>query len=164
MPRLVIAAILISLSWPLMQFFVEFVNSLGLGVQNIIYSPFSAANINSININLSGGADTALAIVGGPAIVALGIFGLLSFALTGALALFVTFLILIIRQILILILIIFSPLAILMMILPNTQKHFKKWFDEFSKALLMFPIIVALIAAGRVFAVLSVYNNPKKHS
>lgn len=158
MPRLVVATILIVLSWPLMQFFVQFTNDLGYSIQSLIAAPFASANINKVGLNFST-SGMALGLIAGAGALGLGIFGLLSFALTGALALFVTFIILIIRQILIIFLIIFSPIAIILFILPNTQKHFKRWLDEFSKALLMFPIIVALITVGQVFAAISTQGN-----
>jgi len=36
--------------------------------------------------------------------------------------------------------------------LPGTQKYWKMWYDNFFKALLMFPLIISLIAVGRIFA------------
>jgi len=152
MPRLVAAAILITLSWPLMQFAVILTNSLGYGVQQLIYSPFH----NLVNhITLNGGGEAAVNIIGLGAIAAMGIFAVLSFAATAALAVFVGYLIIVIRQLLIILLVIVAPVAIVCMVLPNTHKAFKLWFDEFRLALLMFPIIATLIAVGRVFAAIS---------
>ena len=156
LPRLLIAAVGISLSWQLMQFFVKFTNELGYGVRSLMYGPFGYLQ-NSIKA--SGGAGLATDFVAGGAIAALGIFGLLSFAATAALAVFVAVLILILRQIVIIILIILAPIAIVAYILPNTQKIYQFWFDSFSKALLMFPIIVALIAAGHIFALVSIQRD-----
>lgn len=154
LPRVLIAAIGITLSWQLMQFFVTFTNALGFGVRYLIYQPFVGLD----SATLQGGGSVATGIVGAAAITALGIFGLLSFAATAALAVFVAFLVLIVRQLLIIILIIFAPIAIVAYILPNTQNVYKIWWDSFAKALLMFPIIAAFIAAGRVFAVVSGVN------
>jgi len=42
-----------------------------------------------------------------------------------------------------------------MYILPNTKKMYDIWWDSFAKALLMFPLITAFIAAGRVFALVA---------
>ena len=52
-------------------------------------------------------------------------------------------------------LIILAPIAIVAYILPNTQRAYKLWWESFSKALFMFPLIVAMIASGRVFAMLA---------
>ncbi len=153
LPRLIIAAVAITLSWKLMGFFVEFTNDLGYGIRSLIYKPFADANFDQAT--LGGGGTVAASLVGGVAIGALGIFGLLSFAATAALAVAVAFLVLIVRQLVIIVLIIFAPIAILAFILPNTQKVYKLWWESFSKALLMFPIIAAFIAVGRVFAAVS---------
>jgi len=155
MPRLVAAAILIAISWPLLQFFVTLTNALGYGVQQLIYAPFSSFS----HTTLSGGGEAAMNIIGAGAIASMGIFALLSFAATGALAVFIGYLIIVIRQILIILLVILAPIGILCMILPSTQKVFKLWFDELRLALLMFPIITGLIAVGRVFAAISL-NTP----
>jgi hypothetical protein len=153
LPRVLIAAIAMTLSWQLMQFFVTLTNDLGFGIRYLIYQPFLKAGITTAT--LSGGGATAVGLVGAEAIVALGIFGLLSFAASAAIAVFLAFLVLILRQMVIIILIILSPIAIVAYILPNTQNVFKVWWESFSKALLMFPIIAAFIAAGRVFSAIA---------
>jgi hypothetical protein len=155
LPRLIFAAIAITLSWQLMQFFVELTNALGYGVRWLIFQPFVRAGISQIS--LSGGALVATNLVTGAAIIALSVFGLLTFAATAALAVLVAFLTLIARQLLIIILIIIAPIAIIAYVLPNTQGVYKLWWSSFSKALLMFPLIAAFIASGRVFA--AVANN-----
>ncbi len=149
LPRLIFAAIAITLSWQLMQFFVTFTNDLGLGIRNLIYAPFRDI-INSGKIN--GAGSTASLLIGGVGITALGVFGVLSFALTAALAVLVAFLTLVLRQVLIITLVIIAPVAIVASVLPNTQRAYKLWWENFSKALLMFPLIAAMIAAGHVFA------------
>ena len=160
MPRLVAAAILITLSWPLMQFFVTLTNALGYGVQELIYAPFASLT-TSMATHLGGAGSVAVGLIAGPAIESMGLLAVLSFAVTAAVAVFIAYLIVVIRQILIIILVIIAPVAIVCMVLPNTQKAFKFWFDEFRLALLMFPIISALIAAGRVFSAVSLdSSNP----
>lgn len=147
LPRIFFAVILISLSWPLMRWFVNFTNDLGGAVRGIIVAPFGGGNIT-----LGGGATSAgaTALVG--AGLALGIVGFLSLAATAALAVIIAFALLLFRQMLITMLVVLAPIAIVMYILPNTQKFWKLWWESFSKALLMFPILSAFIAAGRVFA------------
>jgi hypothetical protein len=154
LPRLVMAVILITLSWQLMEFFVEFTNALGFGIRYLIYQPFT--NLQGATIRLEGGGGVAVDLATGAAITAMGIIGLLSFVATAALAVFVAFLVLIIRQLVIIMLIILAPIAILAYILPNTQNIFKIWWDSFARALLMFPLIAGFIAAGRVFSAVAV--------
>src|SRR5262249_41408217 len=48
--------------------------------------------------------------------------------------------------------VILAPLALVAWILPGTKKYWDIWQETFSKLLLMFPIVVAVLAAGRIFA------------
>ncbi len=154
LPRLFIAAIGIALSWQLLSFLVEFSNVLGTEVRNIIYAPFIQSgfktSINATDISLGG---SLFAGVTGLTIWAtLGAFGLASFLLTGLLAAIVAYLVLVLRNILVIMLILMAPVAIVAYILPNTQKLFKFWWEWLFKALMVFPIITGLIAIGRVFS------------
>ncbi len=155
LPRIVIAAILISLSWPLLSFLVQLSNDLGNGVRVLIYSPFSSLlNSTSSQINFNQGAfGVDLFALG--AFTALGGFGLLSFVLTGVLAVLVGYITLVIRQFLMIGLLILSPIAIVAYIMPNTEKFFKIWRSTLIGVLLAFPIIAAFIATGRVFSAIS---------
>lgn len=150
LPRLLVAAFAITLSWQLMQFFVTFTNALGFGIRYLIYQPFVSAGFDQLTIN--GDGATVGGLIGIGALGALGVFGLLSYAVTGLLAVLIAFLVLILRQLIIIVLIIIAPVAIAAYILPNTQNGFRIWWDSFAKALMMFPIIAAFIAAGRVFS------------
>src|SRR6185312_3712285 len=50
------------------------------------------------------------------------------------------------------------PVAIVAYILPNTERVYKLWWESFSKALLMFPLIAGFIAAGRVFSAVALHS------
>jgi hypothetical protein len=152
LPRLLIAVIAIALSWQLMKFFVVLTNDVGYGIRQIIYAPFLDM---PGALNLGGGAVVIGALVGSGAAIALGAMGLLSLVATAALAVGVAFLVLIVRQLVIVLLVLFAPIAIACSILPNTNSAFKLWHESFTKALMMFPIITAFIAIGRVFSVVA---------
>ncbi len=154
-PRLVTAAILISISWPLLSFFVQLSNSLGFGVTYLIENPF---NQLSDMLKLGGGPGAITTLLAGGAIASLGIVGLLSFVATAAIAIFIAYITLIIRQILVIGLIVISPLAIIAYVLPNTEKLFKLWRSSFTGVLVAFPIISMFIATGRVFSAISSQN------
>jgi hypothetical protein len=153
LPRLLVAAIGVTLSWQLMEFFVTLTNLLGLGMRNLIYAPFAAAGIDKVALG-GGGSAVALLTTGG-AIALLGPLGILSLVATGLLAILVAFVVLVLRNIVVILLILTAPIAIVAYVLPNTQKVWAFWWDAFTKALMMFPIITAFIAAGRVFAAIS---------
>jgi len=151
LPRLLVAIIGISLSWPLMEFVVRFFDTLGHDVGNLIYAPF---NHLSQNIGVQAGLATIFGLAAG--ILVLG-FTSLTFILTGLLAMFVAFITLVIRQIAIIMLVILAPIAIACYVLPGTEKVWKLWRENFMGLLMMFPIVVAFIAAGHVFAAVSLH-------
>ena len=164
LPRLLIAAIGITLSWPLMQFFVNLSNDLGFGIRHLIYAPFDKLKDGT---DLSFGSGIANIFFGTAAvgvgalpiwIAAGGIGVLLSYVGTAALAVFIAIIVLILRQVAIILLIILAPIAIVAYILPNTQNIYKIWWDSFAKALMMFPLIAAFIASGRVFSAVAINN------
>ncbi|HSW37448.1 MAG TPA: hypothetical protein VLG37_03715 [Candidatus Saccharimonadales bacterium] len=155
LPRLIIAVIGISLSWYILEFLVNFANDTGNAMRSLIYAPFHSFGA----VKLGGGSVFSLGLVGGAAALALGIFGLLSLAVTGALAVLIGFAVLIIRQLVVIFLLVLAPFAIACAILPNTAKAWKFWSDTLLKALLLFPIIAGFIAVGRVFAVTSAATN-----
>ena len=151
LPRLLVAAFGITLSWPLMQFFVTFTNDLAFGIRFLIYAPFEHLH----SAVLSGGGAVVGSLFSLAALNVLGIAGILSFGLTAALACIIGFIVIVLRQLLIIMLIIVAPIAIVSYILPHTQRVWKLWWESFSKALLMFALISAMIAIGRVFAVVN---------
>lgn len=150
LPRLLVAVIGISLSWPLMRFVISFFDILGFDVRNLIYAPFSHLGGH---INVQVGLLSFFAV--GAAVVLMG-FASLTLILTALMAVFVGFIILVVRQLAIIVLIILAPLAIACYVLPNTQKVWKLWFDNFLGLMVVFPIISAFIATGRVFAAVSI--------
>ncbi len=164
LPRVLIVAIGITLSWPLMSFFVTLTNDLGIGIRHLIEAPFSNFSDKvgldfGSNTLLSGLFNTAAVAGAGVLWIATGGFAILfSYAATAALAVLVAVLVLILRQIAITMLILIAPIAIVAYILPNTQKYYKFWWESFSKALLMFPFIIAIIATGRIFSAIALKN------
>lgn len=156
LPRVLIVAIGITLSWSLMEFFVNFTNDLAFGIRHLIYQPFGSLR-NEIDLSFGGAAGS---IIGGfTALTLFGVFGLLSFLVTAGLAVLVAFIVLVLRQVAITLLVLIAPIAIIAYVLPNTQRIYKFWWESFSKALLMFPLIAAFIAAGRVFSAIAIHNS-----
>ncbi|MFO0781965.1 MAG: hypothetical protein U0524_03720 [Candidatus Saccharimonadales bacterium] len=153
LPRLVVGAIGITLSWQLMQFLVEFTNALGYGIRYLIYQPFLDSGIDTAV--LQGGGKAAVGLLGLSGFFLLGVMGMMSFVATAAIGVIVAFLTLVVREIIIIAAVIISPIAIALYILPNTERFYKMWWDTFFKALMMFPLIAAMIASGRVFAALA---------
>lgn len=151
-PRLVVGAILLNLSFLICGLLVDASNIAGAGLHGLIESVTPArpgSNWNSlISVILAGGVGAATALTGSGGL-------LLSFALpaliTSLIAIVTVLIILIARQAILTILIVISPLAFVMFLLPNTVKWFDRWRSIFTSMLLMYPI-VAVIFAGSKFA------------
>lgn len=156
LPRLFIATIGVTLSWQLLAFAVNLSNDLGMSVRGIIYAPFKdlPASITP------GNSGAALAVIGLVAAAFIYQLAILTFVGTAALAIMIAVIVLVIREILVVGLLILAPLAIACYVLPNTQNIYKIWWDWFSKALLMYPIIMAFLAVGRVFATVASVGDP----
>lgn len=153
LPRILVAIIFMTLSWDICRFLIALSNDAGLATRAIIQTPFSSLG----NADVGNGSNAAafVASLGG---LTLGLWGILSFAATAALAVIIAFFVLIIRKMVIVFLVLLAPFAIACYILPNTQKAYKFWWDTFSKGLLMFPIVMGFIAVGRSFAKVSGSN------
>ncbi len=160
LPRLVAVVILMQLSWPLCVYIIDIVNNLGRGIADIMFLPFGGADnmdLWSLLNNANLGNGTLVAMNWGALLVfgVLGVaflFTMLGLAFMAIIALLFAVVTLIFRKILIVTLIIFVPIALLAWTLPGTERYWKLWRENFLKVLMMFPIIMAIIASGRIFA------------
>lgn len=160
LPRLVVLAILINLSYVACQLLVDLSNIVGASLHAFLNS--IADNLHSsITINGepagTGAANllTAILGVGGAAILGVGIAtGLIGWAIiipilvavVGAvLAVVFMFILLGIRQAVIVLLVALSPILIVLYILPNTQNVAKRGLNLFTGLLMMFPLAGLLI-------------------
>ncbi len=157
LPRMVIAIIFITLSWYITTFLIGFFNVLGAGVLGIITSPFDF-NGNAVStlsladlFATNGGSFWQTVLAQGAITIGIAV---VIWLFLGPLALIVltAFLILFLREMFIIVLALLAPLAILAWIFPGNDKLWKGWWSAFSKLLMMFPIIMGVIAIGRVFA------------
>lgn len=148
LPKMLIGIIGVSVSWYLCKFAIEIANDLGLGVRSLLYGPFKTLGPAQFN----QGVSSLLTVGAGVAVLGLGVLGILSFIVTALMAVMIAFAILVFRRILIILLVVTAPVAIICWILPNTQRVWKLWWDFFSRALIVFPIISLFIAGGRVVA------------
>ena len=167
LPRLIIGALLVNLSFYLCQLAVDLSNILGFSLKGVLEGAASgidtqSAAAGSISTFMAG----ALALTG----AALFLFLAVSIPTITALllALLVVLVILIVRQAAIILLIAVSPLAFAAWLLPNTENLFKKWISMFKGLLVVFPVVSLLYGAGKLAgAVLAASatddpNNPKE--
>ena len=149
LPRLIIGALLVNLSYYLCQIFVDLSNILGHTLKDALES--GAGGIGTTSEAAGWGSAIAATIVGvgGVAAFAALAIGIPTLA-AGFLAIMTVFIILVVRQAGIILLIAMSPIAFAAWLLPNTEDLFKKWMKMFRGLLLVFPIISLLYGAGKL--------------
>lgn len=153
LPRLLIAAIGITLSWELMEASVILFNDLGLGVRDIIRAPFDDAFREAAQ--LSVGSTFIILLLTTGAIFSYGIMALLGFVVIILIAVLAAYAMLVLREIVIILLVMLSPIFIALYVLPNTQKFSNIGFRAFFGLLLAYPMVMGTIAVGDVFSVVA---------
>lgn len=160
LPRLIIAAIAINLSFFAMQLAVDLANLAGTGLHDLGTSianrAYGAANINwtsTINSLLAGAAAATGAIailsltsLSGPA---LGLIAL-PFMAVAVLAVLAAFITLFVRNVLIILLVMVAPLAFAAYLLPNTESLFTKWRKMLISLLMLFPTAALLFSGAKI--------------
>ena len=149
LPRLIIGALLVNLSYYLCQIFVDLSNILGHTLKDALESGAGEIGANSEATGLGSKIIAKiLGLTGAGLFIALAV-GLPTLA-AGFLAIMTVFIILVVRQAGIILLIAMSPIAFAAWLLPNTEDLFKKWMKMFRGLLLVFPIISLLYGAGKL--------------
>jgi len=156
LPRLIVAAILVNLSFFICQIAVDLSNMLGYTLKGFFDNVGSGLKIPVADA-YSGNPDGLQIATIALAITGVGITALFAVSvpviLAVLLALFMTLLILLSRIAIITLLIVISPAAFVAYLLPNTEQWFKKWSKMFVDLLLVFPIVALLFGAGKLAAV-----------
>ena len=161
LPKLIIAAILVNLSYIICQFLVDVSNIAGSGIKDLlmnqaqnIQGEVSASEGTILQQFIAGGAMSGVGVILGatagiwaPALLIPFLLSLITIMIS----IIFMFILLGIRQAGVILLVVVSPLAILMYMLPNTKKIFDRWKNLFQTLLLLYPICGALIG-GAAFA------------
>ena len=164
-PRLVIAAVLVNLSFTICAILLDLSNIAGyafqdafMGIKNTISTV--GENISTwtwsevISTALSNGALAIGAITFTTELLPM----LVPAATLAGLTLLLILLIMAARQALIIILIIISPLAFVCYLLPGTEKWFKKWRDSFLTMLVFFPAFSVVFGGAQLAGILIIQN------
>lgn len=152
LPRLIICALLINLSFIICELLIDLSNIVGGSI---------ADWLKGLGTQINGGAEQtvpagaygvqlgAIAIVPVAATVSLGfLFALIIVLFHGIGASITLFFIAIVRKISIILIVALAPLAFAAYLLPNTEKLFKKWADWFKAILVIYPICSILVGGG----------------
>ncbi len=158
LPRLAIAVILIQLSWFLTTGAIFLTNKIAFGIGGLMYGAFGGTEQFALEELLSNTSDSSITTIGTTVLFTVvgtafggGVIAIAGFII---IAVLVAFLSLALRRAILIMLILLAPIAIVAWILPNTERFWKMWWDNFTKLLIMFPMIMAMIAAGRIFALI----------
>lgn len=150
LPKLIIAAVLVNLSYYICQIAVDISNIVGSGIYNFfknipigVENGTAASDAGGLWESLVVGILIAGAFIALIAIVIFAPAALLAFALA--------VLILVARKAFLIILVVISPLAFVAYLLPNTEQWFKRWWKAFSTMLMLFPVVGAVFG-GSVLA------------
>lgn len=171
LPKLAITALLVNVSYYICQVVTDLSNILGAGVGNFFIDISEMVDLTSVNgfSSVGGGATIFVSLI----VVALGsVVAYLAMgpaflipvilAIVGVLiTVFFIFVMLVVRQALMVLMIICAPIAIALSALPNTESVFKKWFNMFKGLLLTYPLASLLFYGGAFTArlILRVWDN-----
>lgn len=164
-PRLVIAAVLVNLSFTICAILLDLSNIAGYAFQDAfmgIKNTISTVGENTSTWTWSEVISTALsngALAVGAITFTTELLPMLvpAAALAGLTLLFIL-LIMAARQALIIILIIISPLAFVCYLLPGTEKWFKKWRDLFLTMLVFFPAFAVVFGGAQLAGIIIIQN------
>lgn len=180
LPRLVIAVILVNLSYYICALAVDLSNILGYSLHGVLTSLRDTVTNTNGSSGLSGNDDwqnlTTIALAGGSAAAGLaiggvvlntaviggsfaGLFYLLLPVLVGLfLSVLVAVLILAARQALIIILTVIAPLAFVAYLLPNTEKWFTQWRKMFTTMMVFYPAFVVMFSGAQLAGMIIIKN------
>lgn len=160
LPKLIVAAILINLSYLICELLVDISNVLGYGLnsmfsnmvvvvdgdvaaENVGTSVFSTILTGAVAGTVGGLVVTSGFLTGGITVlpIVLGLVGAL-------ISILFFFILLGVRQAAIILLIILSPLAFACYMLPNTKSIFDKWLNLMKALLLLYPLCSLVMGAS----------------
>ena len=163
LPKLIVAAVLVNVSFLICSLAVDVSNTLGNGLRGLFSSIAESAAVSTTGdvsasakmsyseaySALAGG--TALAVAGGViAFEAGAIWMLIPTALGAAVAVLSGLITIAMRQAVVALLIMISPLAMVAYMLPNTEGLFKKWKKLLTQMLVFYPMFSLLFGASQL--------------
>lgn len=154
LPKIVIAAILVNVSYIICAIAVDISNITGQSLYSLLHADSFTNGIDTshfegdFSTTGEGWAGIVAAILASSAIIYAALPALIVALPAALLAIVTVFLVLALRQVLIILLIVVSPLAFIALLLPNTEDWFKRWRKLFVALLAMYPIISLLFGAS----------------
>jgi hypothetical protein len=170
LPKLIIAAVLVNLSWIITVLAIDISNILGYQLHNLIINITlgdASASVNT-GADVFGGilavlGDGALGVTQVVPIVAAftsgggwgAAFAIAMVLIPAIIAVVIFFLTLGLRQLIIIFCVIAAPIAFLLYSFPNTNSLFKKYIKLFQAALVIYPVCSALYGISQIIQYIS---------
>ncbi len=166
LPKLIVVAILVNISWYICVIATDVSNIIGNSIQELFeHLPTGGGEAASITLATVSGGERAINIAAKGTLNAVAILGavagigaiiinpaillsLLISALGVVISVFTLFVLLSARQALVVVLTVVSPVAIVCFMLPNTKKIFDRWLKISEGMLLVYPICGLLVGGG----------------
>lgn len=140
LPKIIAMAVIVNISFYICAAALDISNIVGYNISEFIWSMSKSSGDGPIDTLISGVSDVIIFVAalffGGSLIVALGII-LLAIGF---------------RHVVLTILVIISPVALSLYMLPNTEKWAKKWTDTFISLLIVYPAFGAVWGASRLLS------------
>lgn len=173
LPRLIVAIILCNLSFVICSILIHFILILGSNIGNLMNGLSADPGAVIKQFNDPSGIKENMAAVGagsiGPlagvmilgigaliyATLASGGMALVAVLVAGLFGVFMAYITLVLRQLLLVLLVIFSPLVFALWVIPGGEKYLSKWWKVFIELLLMYPIIMVMFSMGLFIAKVS---------
>lgn len=170
LPRFIIAAVAVNISYFVIQVIVDAANILGSTLLGIITTPIQNMNYKDVGwgalltaILAGGGTAAGATIVGGT--IAASVFGIgtlfmfvLMAIVPGVIGIVSGLLALVFRSAVIPVLAILAPLAFAAWILPNTQSVFDKWKKVFTGMVFLYPLAAVYYGGLKLLAFSALMN------
>jgi hypothetical protein len=151
MPRLVLIAIAVNVSYYICAALIDISNIVGTSIYDLVYNTLNSNSMTATSF--SNLADSVFQNSGGSLGVASGTIGALlllvsTFAIV-ILAIGAVFICIAARNVVLMLLLLLSPLAFSMALLPNTENLFRRWGNNFLRLIAIYPAFMFVWAICR---------------
>lgn len=154
-PRLLIAAILVNISFFICQLAIDLVTVMGASILDLIKSVLGSNTITGMPLDRDREdmrvlGEIASQTLANTEVAWILLAPIIAVVFSSAVISSVILVILILRKVAIIALVLLAPIAFVAYLLPNTEQYFAKWMKLFIHLLLIFPIIALLLGTGQI--------------
>lgn len=159
LPRLLIVAFLVNVSYYICLIFIEGSNIIGNGiisalqqVTSSVGQPAMSLTSAANNFNDSRLTDITNGILQKSGTVWILLAPVAAVTVSIAVICAIGLVLLIMRKVVVAMLVLISPIIIVLYLLPNTERFFQQWSRLFFQLLLLYPVIAFLLGTGQIIS------------